>query len=200
MSVELILLVMGFLFFLSIATDKVGSKFGVPALLLFLVVGMVFSMETFGLDAMDIEVAQAIGSIALCIILFCGGMDTKMSDVSSVMAQGVTLATLGVLLTCGIAGMLIWLIGGIFQPLSTAAIPMALLMAATMSSTDSASVFSILRTQGVGLKHNLRPLIELESGANDPMAYILTTTMIGIVTCTNSHWGLLTIVMYSSNW
>lgn len=194
MSVELILLVMGFLFFLSIATDKVGSKFGVPALLLFLVVGMVFSMETFGLDAMDIEVAQAIGSIALCIILFSGGMDTKMSDVSSVMAQGVTLATLGVLLTCGIAGMLIWLIGGIFQPLSTAAIPMALLMAATMSSTDSASVFSILRTQGVGLKHNLRPLIELESGANDPMAYILTTTMIGIVTCTNSQWSLLTIV------
>jgi len=97
------------------------------------------------------------------------------------LAPGITLATLGVLLTCAITGVLIYFIFGWINAVATVSIWLALLMAATMSSTDSASVFSVLRTNGIGLKHNLRPLLELESGANDPMAYVLTTTLIGIV-------------------
>lgn len=194
MKVEFILLVMGLLFFLSIVTDKVGNRFGIPALLLFLTVGMVFNLDTVGLGGMSIGTAEAIGSIALCIILFSGGMDTKIQDITPVIQPGITMATIGVLLTCAITGVILWLVKGIFQPLLLIDLPFALLIAATMSSTDSASVFSTLRTRGIGLKHGLRPLLELESGANDPMAYILTTTLIGIVTAQNSNWTYLSIV------
>lgn len=194
MQVELLLLIMGFLFFLSIATDKVGNRFGIPAMLLFLMVGIIFSTEWFGLGDMDSDSAEAIGSIALCIILFSGGMDTRISDIKPVIAQGITLATFGVGVTCLITGICIWLGLGKLAGDESITLPMALLIAATMSSTDSASVFSILRTQGIGLKHNLRPLLELESGANDPMAYILTTTLIGIVINVNPNINALIVI------
>lgn len=197
MDVEFVLLVMGLLFFLSIVTDKVGNRFGVPALLLFLAVGMVFNLEAVGLGSIGIGTAQAIGSISLCIILFSGGMDTKIQDITPVLRPGVCLATIGVLLTCLITGLMLWLTYGIFHPIKEVSLPFALLIAATMSSTDSASVFSTLRSRGIGLKHGLRPLLELESGANDPMAYILTTTLIGIVTA-SSQWTYLSIVQDST--
>lgn len=188
MQVEFFLLILSLLFFVSIFADKIGYKYGVPALLLFLAVGMLFGSP--GIDSLfgaeegvkiDIENAQALSTIAMCIILFTGGMETKLSDIKSVLAPGVTLATLGVLLTCVITGVIIYFIFGWINAVASVSIWLALLMAATMSSTDSASVFSILRTNGIGLKHNLRPLLELESGANDPMAYVLTTTLIGVV-------------------
>ena len=186
MQVELILLILSLLFFVSIFADKIGYKYGVPALLLFLVVGMVFGSHGLGAvwgGGIEIETgsAQAISTLAMCIILFTGGMETKLSDIKSVLAPGVTLATVGVLITCVVTGVIIYFIFGWLSAITTISIWMALLMAATMSSTDSASVFSILRTNGIGLKHNLRPLLELESGANDPMAYVLTTTLISIV-------------------
>ncbi|MBO4665859.1 MAG: potassium/proton antiporter [Paludibacteraceae bacterium] len=189
MSVEFVLLILSLLFFASIFTDKIGYKFGVPALLLFLAVGMLFGPNGIGAwlgssnigYMLDVSSAQAIGTVALCVILFSGGLDTKISDIQPVIAPGLTLATIGVLLTCVITGVLIWLIFGWTHAIASVSIWVALLMAATMSSTDSASVFSILRTNGIKLKHNLRPLLELESGANDPMAYILTITLIEIV-------------------
>ena len=187
MQVELVLLVLSLLFFVSIFADKIGYKYGVPALLLFLTVGMLFGSDgmsfLIGTKGIEIETgtAQAISTLAMCIILFTGGMETRLSDIKSVLAPGVTLATLGVFLTCVITGVLIYFIFGWVSAVSSISIWMALLMAATMSSTDSASVFSILRTNGIGLKHNLRPLLELESGANDPMAYVLTSTLIGVV-------------------
>ena len=187
MQVEFVLLILSLLFFVSIVADKIGYKFGVPALLLFLVVGMIFGSDGIGalFGGVGVNVntgnAQALSTVAMCIILFTGGMDTKLSDVKSVLAPGVTLATLGVLLTCVITGVIIYYIFGWLHAVATVSIWMALLIAATMSSTDSASVFSIMRTNGIGLKHDLRPLLELESGANDPMAYVLTTTLIGVV-------------------
>lgn len=187
MQVEFVLLILSLLFFISIVADKIGFKFGIPALLLFLVVGMLFGPHGVGaiLGSNGIEIhtstAQALSTLAMCIILFSGGMDTKLSDIKSVLAPGITLATLGVLLTCAITGIIIYFIFGWISAVTTISIWMALLMAATMSSTDSASVFSILRTNGIGLKHNLRPLLELESGANDPMAYVLTSTLISVV-------------------
>ena len=196
MQVELILLILSLLFFVSIFADKIGYKYGVPALLLFLAVGMFFGSHTmtslFGMEGVTIDIgsAQALSTVAMCIILFTGGMETKLSDIKSVLAPGVTLATLGVFLTCVITGVIIYFLYGWLSALSSMSIWLALLMAATMSSTDSASVFSLLRTNGIGLKHNLRPLLELESGANDPMAYVLTTTLISVVVSVHTIKGL----------
>ena len=119
--------------------------------------------------------------MALSIILFTGGMDTKFSDIRPVMTQGVILSTLGVVLTTALTGGFIFLLSwwggwGIEMPLLT-----CLLLAATMASTDSASVFSLLRSQNINLKQNLRPMLELESGSNDPMAYMLTIVIIQII-------------------
>ena len=185
-------MVLSLLFFASIFTDRIGNKFGVPALLLFLVVGMVFGPDGLGswisedgvgyISSLSLDSVQAISTVALCVILFSGGMDTKIADIRPVMGPGVTLATIGVLLTALFSGILIYLIFGWINALVSVGFTTALLMASTMSSTDSASVFSILRTNNIGLKHNLRPLLEIESGANDPMAYVLTITLIGIVT------------------
>ena len=182
MSVEAVLFGVSILFFLSILACKAGYKFGVPLLLLFLGVGMVCGSDGFGIQFSNLSVAQAIGTVALCIILFSGGLDTKVSEIKPVLGPGVVLATLGVVLTAVLTGVLIHTIFNIPAlgtiPLSLTA---SLLLASTMSSTDSASVFSILRGKGLHLKNNLRPMLELESGSNDPMAYMLTITLISLV-------------------
>jgi len=180
-SVELVLFVVSVLFFLSILAGKAGYKYGVPALLLFLGVGMAFGSDGLGIQFENIELAQTIGTVALCIILFSGGMDTKLVEIKPILKQGVVLATFGVLFTSVLTGLAIWFILG--QTMESAGIGFmsSLLLASTMSSTDSASVFSILRSKGLLLKNNLRPMLELESGSNDPMAYVLTITLIGIV-------------------
>ena len=179
--IEFILLGISILFFLSILAGKAGYKFGVPALLLFLGVGMLFGSDGLGIEFENIELAQVIGTIALCIILFSGGMDTKLEDIRPILKQGVVLATLGVLFTSVLTGLAIWLVLGKTMASAGIGFMSSLLLASTMSSTDSASVFSILRSKGLLLKNNLRPMLELESGSNDPMAYVLTITFIGIV-------------------
>ena len=176
-----ILLVGSILLFVSIIVGKTGYRFGVPALLLFLIVGMLFGSDGLGLQFHNAEEAQFIGMVALSIILFSGGMDTKFSDIKPILTPGIALSTVGVLLTALFTGLFIWWLSGmdwsnIQFPLIT-----SLLLASTMSSTDSASVFAILRSQKMNLKHNLRPMLELESGSNDPMAYMLTIVMIQVI-------------------
>ncbi|WP_187264330.1 potassium/proton antiporter [Pontibacter beigongshangensis] len=180
-SIEALLLGISILFFLSILAGKAGFKFGVPALLLFLSVGMLSGSDGLGIQFENIQAAQIIGSVALCIILFSGGMDTKFSDIRPIIPQGIILATVGVLLTAILTGIAIWWIMGMTTAAAGIGLTTSLLLAATMSSTDSASVFSILRSKGLNLKNNLRPMLELESGSNDPMAYILTITLIEII-------------------
>lgn len=182
MQVELFLLVISLLFFASIIVSKASSKLGVPVLLLFLVVGMLFGVDGLGIQFDSIRVAQAIGTVALCIILFSGGMDTKICDIKPVLGSGITLATLGVLITAFATGFGIWLIVDKTALGGTIGFLASLLLASTMSSTDSASVFSILRSKGLNLKHGLKPTLELESGSNDPMAYVLTVTLISLAT------------------
>lgn len=181
LSVELILLIVSILFFISILAGKAGYRFGVPALLLFLGVGMIFGRDGLGIQFENIQIAQTIGSVALCIILFSGGMDTKYEDIKPIAVQGILLATVGVLLTAILTGIAIWYVLGMTMETAGVGFAASLLLAATMSSTDSASVFSILRSKGLNLKNNLRPLLELESGSNDPMAYVLTITLISII-------------------
>ncbi|GEO06326.1 K+/H+ antiporter [Adhaeribacter aerolatus] len=180
-QIELVLIGLSILFFLSILAGKASSKFGVPALLLFLSVGMLSGSDGLGIQFENIQAAQIIGTIALCIILFSGGLDTKIAEIRPIFAQGVVLATIGVLLTALISGVLIWWILGMTMQSAGVGLLTAMLLAATMSSTDSASVFSILRSKGLHLKNNLRPMLELESGSNDPMAYILVITLIEII-------------------
>lgn len=179
--IEYVLIALSILFFLSILAGKASSKFGVPALLLFLTVGMVSGVDGLGIEFENIQLAQTIGTIALCIILFSGGLDTKIPEIKPVLFQGVILATLGVLITSLLTGFFVWWILGKTMPSAGIGILTSLLLASTMSSTDSASVFSILRSKGLHLKNNLRPMLELESGSNDPMAFILVITFIDII-------------------
>ncbi len=178
---EGILLVASVILFLSIFASKAGYRFGLPALLLFLGVGMLFGSDGLGIQFSNPNIAQFIGMLALSIILFSGGMDTKLEEVKPIMSQGVVLATFGVLATTFITGGFIYLMLKVATGYETLTLPESLLMAAVMSSTDSASVFSILRSKGVYLKERLRPTLELESGSNDPMAYMLTLLLIAYI-------------------
>ena len=176
-----ILLLGSILLFFSIIAGKAGFRFGVPVLLLFLGVGMLFGSDGIGIQFDNPQSAQFIGMIALSIILFSGGMDTQYKEIKPIAAQGILLATLGVALTTAITGLFIYWIVGIISDFNTLSLTESLLMAAVMSSTDSASVFSILRSKRQGLKEQLRPMLELESGSNDPMAYMLTVLLIQIL-------------------
>ena len=180
-TAENILLIGAILIFCSILISKTGYRFGIPTLLLFLLVGMGFGSDGLGLQFDSASDAQFIGMMALSIILFTGGMDTKLHDIRPVLAQGILLSTVGVLVTTLLTGGFIYFLSSstsadIALPLLT-----CLLLAATMSSTDSASVFNLLRSQKMNLKENLRPMLELESGSNDPMAYMLTIALIQVV-------------------
>lgn len=188
-SAENILLIGSILLFVSIVLSKTGYRFGIPTLLVFLFVGMLFGSDGLGVQFHNANEAQFIGMVALSIILFSGGMDTKFAEIKPVLSQGILLSTFGVLLTTLFTGFFIYWISGmdstnIYLPLTT-----SLLLAATMSSTDSASVFNILRSQKMNLKHNLRPMLELESGSNDPMAYMLTIVLIQFIQSTGMGAG-----------
>ncbi len=180
-NAEEVLLICAVILFVSILAGKAGFRVGLPALLLFLGIGMLFGSDGLGLQFSNPQIAQFIGMIALSIILFSGGMDTKLSEIKPIASQGVVLATLGVLVTTAITGYFIFWLTGLVAGYETLTLAESLLMAAVMSSTDSASVFSILRSKGVYLKQRLRPTLELESGSNDPMAYMLTIILIAYI-------------------
>ena len=186
LSGENIVLVGALLLFVAVLAGKVAYRFGAPALLLFLGVGMLFGLDFISYRSVDIT--QFIGMMSLCVILFTGGMDTSFREIRPIIGPGVVLATAGVMMTALVLAGFVWLIApwlGLEMPFA-----LALLLASTMSSTDSASVFSILRSKKQGLKEHLRPLLELESGSNDPMAYMLTILLIGVLSNTSEHVGL----------
>lgn len=185
---ENILLAGSVLLFVSILAGKTGYRFGVPTLLLFLMVGMLFGSDGLGIQFYNMKAAQFIGMVALSIILFTGGMDTKFSDIKPVLAPGIILSTVGVLFTTLFTGIFIWWLSGISWTNIHFSLISSLLLAATMSSTDSASVFSILRSQKINLKYNLRPMLELESGSNDPMAYMLTIVLVQLAQMGGMGW------------
>ncbi len=180
-SIELLLLVLSILVFISLLVGKMGNRFGVPTLLLFLLIGVLFGTDGMGIEFNSPKVAQAIGVVALNIILFSGGMDTRMEEIKPIAVQGLILATVGVLLTALLTGLFIYWLTNSFFDTVTFTLLESLLLASVMSSTDSASVFSILRSRNMSLRENLRPLLEFESGSNDPMAYMLTIVLIQLI-------------------
>ncbi len=177
-SPENILLIGSLLIFTAILISRAGFKFGIPVLLLFIVVGMAFGEDGLGLAFDNFHIAQFIGTIALCVILYCGGLDTKFDAIKPVMKEGVVLSTVGVFLTALFTGGFIYLLTRVGHLTEGMSIVMCFLLAAVMSSTDSASVFNILRNAKMKLKENLQPVLELESGSNDPMAYVITVVLI----------------------
>lgn len=182
LSSENIILFGSLLLIAGVLIGKSSYRFGLPLLLIFLLVGMIFGTDGIGIQFGDMHTAQFIGMIALCIILFSGGMGTKLSAIRPVILPGLILSTVGVLLTALITGLFIWWLSGMsWTNIHFAFVP-SLLLAATMSSTDSASVFGILGSQKVALRNHLRPMLELESGSNDPMAYMLTIILIEAIT------------------
>ncbi|MDR1055910.1 MAG: potassium/proton antiporter [Prevotellaceae bacterium] len=192
LSLENIMLIGSLLLFISIIASKTGYKFGVPVLLLFLAVGMLAGSDGIGgITYSNSQFTQFIGMLALSIILFSGGMDTKYEEIRPVAVQGVLLATIGVLLTAIITGFFIyWLTNNFFEAF-TLSLFESLLLASVMSSTDSASVFAILRSKGLFLKHRLRPLLELESGSNDPMAYMLMIVFLQVIQSQTGSVGFI---------
>lgn len=180
-TAENILMIGSLLIFTSILISKTGYRFGIPTLLLFLIVGMLFGSDGLGIEFHSAADAQFIGMIALSIILFSGGMDTKLQEIRPVLFPGIVLSSLGVLATTILTGLFIFFLSDHTDADISLTLLVSMLLAATMSSTDSASVFNLLRSQRMNLKHNLRPMLELESGSNDPMAYMLTIVLIQVV-------------------
>jgi len=174
-TIETILFITAVLLFLSVVASKVSDKFGVPVLILFLTIGMLAGSEGVGgISFNDPWLAKSLGTIALIFILFAGGFDTDWKETRHVLRSGFLLSTLGVLMTAITVGLFAAYILKI-------SIMEGLLLGSIVSSTDAAAVFSILRAKNVSLRGKLKPLLELESGSNDPMAVFLTIGMIGLL-------------------
>jgi cell volume regulation protein A len=175
LTIENILLIGSVLLLLSVVVGKTSYKFGVPTLLLFLGVGMIAGSDGLGgIEFNDPKIAQFIGIVALNFILFSGGLDTDWKSVKPILKPGIALSTLGVLFTALSLGVFVWW-------LTDFTIYESMLLGSIVSSTDAAAVFSILRSKSLGLKNNIRPTLELESGSNDPMAYVLTISFLTLV-------------------
>lgn len=175
-----VLIIASILLLISVLVSKISDRFGIPALLLFLVLGMLAGSDGFGgIYFDDPALAQFVGVIALVIILFSGGLGTDWNEVRPVLKEGLLLSTLGVLITAVIVGLFASIVLG-FSILE------GLLLGSIVSSTDAAAVFSVLRSKGISLKGKLKPLLELESGSNDPMAIFLTVGLIQLITLPNS--------------
>ncbi len=172
---ENILLIGSFLLGISILVGKTSFRLGVPTLILFVIVGMLAGSEGFGGINFDSpSIARFVGIVALNVILFSGGLETRWESIKPVIWHGLTLSTVGVFLTAISVGIFVWAITD-FTFLE------GLLLGSIVSSTDAAAVFSILRARNLGLKKNIRATLELESGSNDPMAYFLTVAVMGLI-------------------
>ncbi|MDX9752668.1 MAG: potassium/proton antiporter [bacterium] len=184
--IEFYFVVIAILLLVSVLASKTSSYLGVPSLLLFLAVGMLFGSEgPGGIEFDDMVVSQTLGVIALTFILFYGGLDTPWKDISPVLGKGLILSTVGVLLTA-------LLMGCFVSMLLDLTLIEGVLLGAIVSSTDAAAVLSVLRSKSIALKGRLRPLLELESGSNDPMAVFLTTGVLSLMTGLNSSgWDLV---------
>ena len=178
MSINAALLLAGVLLLLGIASSKFSARLGVPVLVLFLSVGMLAGSEGLGrIPLEDYALANNIGSVALALILFDGGLRTPLRAVRLVWKPALALSSLGVLLTALITGLAAsWVLR---LPLLQ-----GLLVGSIVGSTDAAAVFSVLRSSGLRLPERLTATLEVESGANDPMAIFLTLGLIGVLTGT----------------
>ncbi|MGH9379246.1 MAG: potassium/proton antiporter [Thermoanaerobaculia bacterium] len=165
-----LLLGMGLLMALSVVLSRVSARFGLPVFLLFLALGMAAGSEGIGgIEFEDYGLAFRLGTVGLTLILFDGGLNTRLARIRRALAPATILATIGVLATAGLMALGARLLG-----LSW---PEALLVGAVVASTDAATVFSVLRGSGLHLRRRVGTTLELESGLNDPVAIVLTVAL-----------------------
>lgn len=186
--IDTVILVSGILILLGIASSKFSARLGLPVLVLFLILGMLAGSEGIGgIVFDDYRLAHAIGSLALAMILFDGGLQTAFTEVRKVWKPALSLATIGVVITAGVTGAAAaWILG----------IPWleGMLLGSIVGSTDAAAVFGVLRSGGVHLRKRLASTLEIESASNDPMAIFLTVGTIEILTAqTPMGLGLLSL-------
>lgn len=175
MMTETIMLGAALLLLFCVLASKISGKLGMPTLVVFLGVGILAGSEGIGRIYFDDAFGtQTLGIVALAYILFSGGLDTKWSCIRPVLKIGFALSTLGVLFTCTLTGLFVHYV--LDLPLHE-----SFLIGAIISSTDAGAVFTVLRTRNIHLKGHLKPLLELESGSNDPMAVFLTTALIQLM-------------------
>lgn len=156
------------LLLLAVFASKTSGRLGVPALVFFMVLGFIFGpMVLDVIRVSSLTSLETTATIALAIILFSGGLDTDMASVRPVLGRSALLATVGVLLTAVFMAVIAYFAIGCTPA-------QAFLLGSIVSSTDAAAVFAVLRSRSVGLKYRLKPLLEFESGSNDPMALMLT--------------------------
>ena len=195
------LTVLAILILAGACSSKLSSRLNVPVLLVFLGVGMLAGTDFFGIVAFDnATAANTIGSIAMAFILYSGGYDTSWKSIRNVIGYGSVLSSLGVLLTALFVGLFTFALftaGFHYLPSNLGfsqqpSFEWCLLLGAIVSSTDAAAVFAILRGRSVSLKGKLQPLLEYESGSNDPMAAFLTIFMVGMILSSGgSYWMIL---------
>jgi cell volume regulation protein A len=184
-ATALLLVAAGILLGASVLIGRFFDRFGVPVALLFLVLGVLAGSEGIGRIPFDnYELAYRLGTTALVLILFDGGLNTRISSLRRAVAPASVLATVGVAITAALVALFARLIGLSWGE--------ALLLGAVVSSTDAAAVFAILRGGGIHLRDRLGSTIEFESGANDPMAVILTAAItLHLIGQETFGWSLL---------
>lgn len=184
-----ILLLLSVLVLGAILISRLGAKYGVPGMLLFLIIGMLAGPDGLGVEIGNHELAEFLGHLGITIILLAGGLQTDMHEVKHVMRKGLMLSIVGLLITVLSTGFFIYYVLGSSVGGAGVTLLGCLLLASVMSSTDSPSVFSVLRSKRMHLREDLDPLLELESGSNDPLAYSLTLILVKIITDAD-HFGL----------
>lgn len=184
-QVELFLFGTAVLLILCVLLSKASGKVGIPTLVVFLAVGILAGSEGIGGIYFDnAYYAKTLGVVALAYILFSGGLDTRWSLIRPTLNSAVSLATLGVLVNCICVGFFAHFVMNFSWP-------EGLLVGAIVSSTDAGAVFTVLRSRNIHLKGNLRSLLELESGSNDPMAvFLVTSLLILMIVPDYSGWAL----------
>lgn len=169
------LLLCAIVIILCILATKLSVKFGVPTLLIFILLGMVFGSDgLFKIDFDDFIISEQICSFALIFIMFYGGFCLNFKSAKEILVRATIMSTLGVVLTCGFVGLFCHFILRI-------SLLEGMLIGSVIASTDAASVFSILRMKRLNLKHGIAPLLEMESGSNDPTAYMLTIIVLNLL-------------------
>ena len=184
-----IMIICGLVLLISITSTKILYKFGIPILLIFIMLGMLFGSDGIvGIYFNDYQLTNKIATVALIFIMFFGGFGTNWSMAKPVAIPSILLSTLGVVFTAGLTGVFCFLV------FKTTLLE-GLLIGSIVGSTDAASVFAILRSQRLNLKGSIASMLELESGSNDPCAYMLTTIVLGIMS--NSNNGNIFIMVLS---
>ena len=163
-----LMIISGLVLIICITSTKVLYKFGVPMLLIFIVLGMLFGSDGLvGIYFDNYELASTLSSLGLVFIMFYGGFGTNWKMAKPVALPSVSMSSLGVIITAGLTGLFCHLV------IKTTLLE-GILIGAIVASTDAASVFAVLRAQKLNLKGSLASLLEVESGSNDPIAYMMT--------------------------